>query len=151
MSEKKQLVVMGSGCSRCSELYEAAEQAARELGVPYEISKVSDLKQIMALGVMMTPALAVDGNLKVAGRVPTVEEIKKMLDAMPVRDQDVIGLDVAGRDGGGRVAAEEDLLPGIEAALGGFPEVVPQGEHTELGIGGEASPLGGIGLEVDGD
>ena len=55
------------------------EQAVKELGVTAEINKVTDLKQIMALGVMMTPALAVNGNLKVAGRVPSVEEIKKLL------------------------------------------------------------------------
>jgi small redox-active disulfide protein 2 len=55
------------------------EQAAKELGVPYEINKVTDLKQIMALRVMATPALVVDGTVKVAGRVPPMEEIKKML------------------------------------------------------------------------
>jgi len=75
----KQLLILGSGCSKCGKLYEAAEQAAKELGVPYEINKVTDLKQIMALRVMVTPALVVDGSVKVAGRVPPVEEIKKML------------------------------------------------------------------------
>ncbi len=75
----KQLLVLGTGCSRCSKLYEVAEQAAKEAGVPYEMNKVTDLKQIMALGVMATPALVIDGNLKVAGRVPSVEEIKRML------------------------------------------------------------------------
>ncbi len=79
MSETKQLVVMGPGCDRCTKLYALTEQAAKELGVPYEISKVTDLRQIAALGVMATPALAVNGNLKVAGRVPSVEEIKKLL------------------------------------------------------------------------
>lgn len=79
MTEKVQLVVMGPGCARCGKLYQATEQAAKELGVPYELNKVTDLKQIMALGVMVTPALAVNGNLKVAGRVPSVEEIKKLL------------------------------------------------------------------------
>ncbi len=75
----KQLLILGTGCSRCSKLYEVAEQAAKEAGVPYEMNKVTDLKQIMALGVMATPALVIDGNLKVAGRVPSVEEIKRML------------------------------------------------------------------------
>ncbi len=79
MSEKVQLLVLGTGCARCNQLYAVAEQAAREAGVAYELSKVSDLKQIMALQVMVTPALVVNGNLKVAGRVPSVEEIKKML------------------------------------------------------------------------
>jgi small redox-active disulfide protein 2 len=75
----KQLLILGSGCSKCGKLYEVTEQAAKELGVPYEMNKVTDLKQIMALRVMATPALVVDGSVKVAGRVPTVEEIKKML------------------------------------------------------------------------
>jgi small redox-active disulfide protein 2 len=75
----KQLLILGTGCSKCGKLYEVTEQAAKELGVPYEINKVTDLKQIMALRVMTTPALVVDGTVKVAGRVPPVEEIKKML------------------------------------------------------------------------
>ncbi len=75
----KQLLILGAGCSRCARLYELAEQAANEVGIPYEMNKVTDLKQIMALGVMATPALVIDGNLKVAGRVPSVEEIKQML------------------------------------------------------------------------
>ncbi len=49
------------------------------LGVAYEMNKVTDLKQIMALGVIATPALVIDGNLKVAGRSPSVDEIKRML------------------------------------------------------------------------
>ena len=75
----KQLLILGSGCSKCSKLYQLTEQAATELGVPHEIQKVTDLKQIMALRVMVTPALVVDGSVKVAGRVPSVEEIKKLL------------------------------------------------------------------------
>ena len=74
-----QLTVMGPGCTRCKTLAQNTEQAAKELGVPYEMNKVTDLKQIMALGVMMTPALAINGTIKVAGRVPSVEEIKKLL------------------------------------------------------------------------
>ncbi len=75
----KQLLILGAGCSKCSQLYEVAEQAAREAAVPYELNKVTDLKQILALGVMATPALVIDGNLKVAGRVPSVDEMKRML------------------------------------------------------------------------
>ena len=75
----KQLLILGTGCAKCGKLYEVTEQAAKELGVPYEINKVTDLKQIMALRVMMTPALVVNGTIKVAGRVPSVEEIKKLL------------------------------------------------------------------------
>ena len=73
------ILVIGPGCSRCKTLAQLTEQAVKELGVTAEINKVTDLKQIMALGVMMTPALAVNGNIKVAGRVPSVEDIKKLL------------------------------------------------------------------------
>jgi len=74
-----QLTVIGPGCARCKTLAQLTEQAAKELGVQYELNKVTDLKQIMALGVMMTPALAVNGTVKLAGRVPSLEEIKKLL------------------------------------------------------------------------
>ncbi len=73
------ILVIGPGCTRCKTLAQLTEQAVKELGVTAEINKVTDLKQIMALGVMMTPALAVDGKVKLAGRVPSVEEIKKLL------------------------------------------------------------------------
>ena len=71
--------VLGTGCQKCRLLAEHTEQAVAELGISTEITKVTDLKQIMAFGVMMTPALAVNGKVKVAGRVPSAEEIKKLL------------------------------------------------------------------------
>ena len=71
--------VLGTGCQKCRLLAEHTEQAVAELGISTEITKVTDLKQIMAFGVMMTPALAVDGKVMVAGRVPSAEEIKKLL------------------------------------------------------------------------
>ena len=74
-----QLLVIGPGCAKCKTLAQYTEQAAQELGVPYELNKVTDLKQIMALGVMMTPALAVNGTIKVVGKVPSVPEIKAIL------------------------------------------------------------------------
>ncbi|HOY59380.1 MAG TPA: thioredoxin family protein [Verrucomicrobiota bacterium] len=74
------ILIIGPGCSKCKTLAQFTEQAVKELGVTAEINKVTDLKQIMALGVMMTPALAVDGKVKLAGRVPSVEEIKKLLE-----------------------------------------------------------------------
>jgi len=74
-----QLLVIGPGCAKCKTLAQFTEQAVRELGINAEINKVTDLKQIMALGVMMTPALAVNGTIKVAGRVPSVDDIKKLL------------------------------------------------------------------------
>ncbi len=71
--------ILGTGCSKCQKLEENARQAATELGVDFEVSKVKELQQIMTFGVMITPALVVDGVVKVAGKVPGVEDIKKML------------------------------------------------------------------------
>ena len=74
-----QLLVIGPGCTRCKTLAQFTEQAVNELGIAAEINKVTDLQQIMALGVMMTPALAVNGTIKVMGKVPTIPEIKAIL------------------------------------------------------------------------
>jgi small redox-active disulfide protein 2 len=73
------ILVIGPGCSRCKTLAQFTEQAVKDLGLQAEILKVTDLKQIMALGVMMTPALAVNGTIKVVGKVPSVPEIKTLL------------------------------------------------------------------------
>jgi len=74
-----QLLILGTGCAKCNTLAQLTEQAATELGLEYELNKVTDLKEIMALGVMMTPALAVNGNVKVVGKVPSVAELKIIL------------------------------------------------------------------------
>jgi small redox-active disulfide protein 2 len=73
------LLILGTGCAKCTRLYESAEQAATELGLACQIEKVTDLKHIMSLGVMTTPALVVNGQVKVSGKVPSVAEIKTML------------------------------------------------------------------------
>jgi small redox-active disulfide protein 2 len=75
----KKLQILGSGCTKCHELAARTEAAAAELGLECGVEKVSDLKQIMGFGVMRTPALVVDGEVKVSGRVPSVEELKVML------------------------------------------------------------------------
>ena len=75
----KKLQILGTGCAKCNQLAERTQAAAEALGLEYQMEKVSELKQIMSFGVIMTPALVVDGAVKVAGRVPSVEEIKKML------------------------------------------------------------------------
>jgi len=75
----KTLQILGTGCPKCKKLAENAEAAARSLGIPYRLEKVTDITKIMAFGVMMTPALAVDGVVKVAGKIPPPEEIEKML------------------------------------------------------------------------
>lgn len=79
MITMKKLQILGPGCVRCTNLAAVTEQAADTLGLEYRLEKVTDLQQIMAFGVMMTPALVVDGKVKLAGRVPSVEEIKKLI------------------------------------------------------------------------
>jgi small redox-active disulfide protein 2 len=71
--------VLGTGCPKCRKLAENTEEAAKALGLDCEVEKVTDISEIMKFGIMTTPGLAVDGNVKVAGRVPSVEEIKKLL------------------------------------------------------------------------
>jgi len=71
--------VMGPGCAKCNLLAENVESAATEIGVDYEIVKISDFNEMMKFGVMMTPALAIDGSVKSVGKVPSVDEIKAML------------------------------------------------------------------------
>jgi small redox-active disulfide protein 2 len=75
----KKLQILGTGCPKCQKLTENAETAAKELGLSYQIEKVKNINDIMKFGMMMTPALVVDGEVKVAGSIPAVEEIKKML------------------------------------------------------------------------
>jgi small redox-active disulfide protein 2 len=75
----KKLQILGTGCPKCRKLAENAEAAAQDLGIEYEIEKVTDINEIMKFGVMVTPAMAIDGQVKVAGKVPAVGEIKEML------------------------------------------------------------------------
>ena len=75
----KKLQILGTGCPKCQKLAEAAESAARELGIEYELEKVREIDKIMGFGVMMTPALVVDGEVKVSGKVPSVDAIKDLL------------------------------------------------------------------------
>ncbi len=74
-----QLLVVGPGCAKCKTLAQFTEQAAKDLGIEYDMNKVTDYRQIMALGIMMTPALVVNGNVKVSGKVPSIPEIKQIL------------------------------------------------------------------------
>jgi len=75
----KSVKILGTGCPKCRKLAQNAETAAKELGIDYEIEKVTDINDIMSFGVMMTPALVVDGQVKISGAVPKPEEIKKLL------------------------------------------------------------------------
>jgi len=71
--------ILGTGCPKCQKLAADTEQAAKELGLSYELIKVTDINKIMGFGVMMTPALAVDGKIKFSGKAPGVEELKGYL------------------------------------------------------------------------
>ncbi|MBN1456225.1 MAG: TM0996/MTH895 family glutaredoxin-like protein [Sedimentisphaerales bacterium] len=75
----KKIQILGTGCAKCKKLAENAEAAAKALGIEYEIEKITDINDIMKFGVMVTPALAADGTVKVVGKVPSPEEIKGML------------------------------------------------------------------------
>jgi len=75
----KKIQILGTGCPKCKKLAAAADAAAKALGIEYKLEKVTDINEIINFGVMMTPALVVDGTVKVVGRVPSVDEIKKML------------------------------------------------------------------------
>jgi small redox-active disulfide protein 2 len=73
------LQILGTGCAKCNNLAAATEQAAKALGLEYQLEKVTDLQQIRSFGVLMTPALVVDGKVKVAGRVPSLDDLKRLL------------------------------------------------------------------------
>jgi len=71
--------ILGTGCAKCAKLAENAEAAAKALGLDYQMEKITEINKIMAFGVMMTPALVIDGTVKAVGKVPDVEAIKAML------------------------------------------------------------------------
>lgn len=73
------LQILGTGCAKCKKLYELTKQAVQELGLVCEVVKVEDIKAIVIMGVMTTPALAADGKVLFAGNVPALEKIKEHL------------------------------------------------------------------------
>ena len=75
----KKIQILGTGCPKCKKLAENAEAAVKELGVEFEVEKVTDINEIMGFGVMMTPALAIDGEVKSVGKVLSQDEISKIL------------------------------------------------------------------------
>jgi small redox-active disulfide protein 2 len=75
----KKIQILGTGCPKCKKLAENAEAAAKELGIEYVLDKVTDIAEIMKFGVMMTPALAIDGQVKAAGKLLSAEQIKDLL------------------------------------------------------------------------
>lgn len=75
----RKLQILGTGCPKCKKLAEVVDEVAKSMGIDYELVKVSDINEILKFGVMMTPALAVDGEVKVFGKIPKPDEIKKMI------------------------------------------------------------------------
>ena len=67
--------ILGTGCPKCKKLYEISEEAVKELGISAEIIKITDINKIIDYGVMVTPALVIDGDLMVAGKIPGKQEI----------------------------------------------------------------------------
>jgi len=73
--------ILGTGCAKCKKLAKNAEAAAQELRLDYELTKVTEMQEIAGFGVLMTPALAIDGQVKLAGKVPSVKDLKGLLSA----------------------------------------------------------------------
>lgn len=76
----KDIKVLGPGCPRCDQLAAAAKQAADQIGFEYELEKIKDISEFPSYGLMLTPGLVVDGKLIVQGKVPTVDEIRVLLE-----------------------------------------------------------------------
>lgn len=70
--------ILGTGCPKCNQLYQNAQSAVGAAGIEAEVEKVTDLADIMAFGVMTTPALVIDGQVKTSGKVPSPDDIKTM-------------------------------------------------------------------------
>lgn len=75
----KTLQILGTGCAKCNRLAAATAQAADKAGIEYQLEKITDFTRFADFGVMLTPALVVDGKLKVAGKVPSLEELKTLI------------------------------------------------------------------------
>ncbi len=75
----RRLQILGAGCPKCEKLAENTEAAARELQIQFVMEKITDITRIGDFGVMMTPALAVDGEVKSQGKILTVNEIKPLI------------------------------------------------------------------------
>ena len=75
----KKIQILGTGCPKCKAFTQNAETAAKELGLEYTLEKVTDIKEIMKFGVMATPALVIDGQVKTAGKLLSIQEFKEML------------------------------------------------------------------------
>ena len=71
--------ILGSGCAKCKSVEKLVRNIVEELGIKADIVKVEDLQEIVNRGIIMTPAVFIDGEAKIVGRVPTADELKKLL------------------------------------------------------------------------
>jgi small redox-active disulfide protein 2 len=71
--------ILGTGCAKCKKLFENAQEAVKNLGTGADVVKVEDMQQIINAGIMITPAIVVDGKVRSAGKVLSVDEIKKII------------------------------------------------------------------------
>jgi small redox-active disulfide protein 2 len=79
--------VLGTGCAKCKKLYAEVEKAVSASGIPAQLEKVEKLDEIIKFGVMMTPALVIDGEVKASGRIAPVSEIVSWITASAAREQ----------------------------------------------------------------
>jgi len=79
MEIMRRIEILGTGCPKCRQLAANAEQAAQELGLEYELVKVTDINEIINFGVMMTPGIVIDGQVKASGKIVGTEDIKQWL------------------------------------------------------------------------
>jgi small redox-active disulfide protein 2 len=75
----KKIQILGTGCPKCKKLAENAEAAAKQLGIEYQLEKITDINEIISFGAMATPAIAIDGKVKLVGKVASAEQIKQLL------------------------------------------------------------------------
>ena len=75
----KDVKILGTGCPKCNDLYRLTEMVVRQMDLDCRIEKVTDIRQITSYGILMSPALVVDGVVKVSGKVPSQEDLKEML------------------------------------------------------------------------
>jgi small redox-active disulfide protein 2 len=71
--------ILGTGCAKCKKTFEVVEKAVSELGVDANVVKVEDINAALDYGVMITPAVVVDGDVKIAGKIPSVDDVKEWL------------------------------------------------------------------------
>jgi len=75
----KKIEILGAGCAKCKKLHEMTQEAASQLKLECDIQYITDLQKIMAYGVMMTPALVVDGKVVISGKVPSMDDLKNII------------------------------------------------------------------------